>query len=410
MINTNRKIIEALRTGVPTREVVELLTGGQNELEKQYEKVLHQKRQGIKTSSNGFVFFGGFGTGKSHILEVFSKTALDENFVVSRATISQNLKIGAPTAVIKSLLSNTQTLAHLEDGLERLLGDATATKNDFISLITWVQGEVNSGRLSSVYLGIANGIAKARYGSYLFELIIEFLRGATVGGDLKKALDDSSLTLPKPGSRPRETVAFLTRLFISLGFAGWVVLFDELELIRLLGGHVLRGRSYAELAHWMGFNEERPKQGLTVVGCMTAGYVQERIEWSHHGPSELLNIPSRILVSKSPHLAGAAKFGMELLQEWDAGPVFHLHHPTKNDLERVQSVLKSTYEETYEVSVSSLPVQKSNIDPMRIHIRRWIVSWDLQRQGRVIDLIESHVSQVYVTAEDDPDDENDYTY
>ena len=101
---------------------------------------------------------------------------------------------------------------------------------------------------------------------------------------------------------------------------------------------------------------------------------------------------------------------MELLQEWDAEPVFHLHRPTKNDLERVQSVLKSTYEETYGVSVSSLPVQESNIDPMRIHIRRWIVSWDLQRQGRVIDLIESHVSQVYVTAEDDPDDENDYTY
>ena len=107
MIDTNRQIIEALRTGVPTREVIELLSSGQVELETKFTTFLKQKKQGVKTSSNGFVFFGGFGTGKSHVLEAFSKKALDENFVVSRATISQNVKLGTPTDIIKSLLSQS---------------------------------------------------------------------------------------------------------------------------------------------------------------------------------------------------------------------------------------------------------------------------------------------------------------
>ena len=400
MIDTNRKIIEALRTGVPTREVIELLSSGQVELETKFTTFLKQKKQGVKTSSNGFVFFGGFGTGKSHVLEAFSKKALDENFVVSRATISQNVKLGTPTDIIKSLLSQTQTLNHLEDGLERLLGDATATGNGFTPLITWVQNEVNSGQMSSIYLGIARGLANTRYGSDLFEQVIEFLRGSMVGGELKRTIGDSGLILPKPISRPRESAAFLTRLFIELGYAGWVVLFDELELIRLLNGHVLRGRSYAELAHWMGFNGERPGQGLTVIGCMTSGYVQERIDWTMSGPSEMTTIPPRILASQSSHLFDATQYGMELLQSWAAEPVFNLHHPTKHDLSRVQSVLKDTYEDTYQITVNTLPIAQSSIDPMRVHIRRWIVSWDLERQGLEIDLLDNHISQVYVIEED----------
>ena len=407
MVDTHRKIIEALRTGVPTREVIDLLTGGQLELESKFETLLKQKQQGVATDANGFVFFGGFGTGKSHVLEAFSKNALDKNFVVSRATISQNVKLGTPKDVLQSLLSNTQTLSHLEDGFERLLGDATAAGNNFSTLITWVQTEVDRGQMSSGYVAFAQALSNTRYGTDIFELIIEFLRGSTVTAELRRNFRDPSLIFPnKPGPRIRESVKFLTRLFISLGYAGWVVLFDELELIRLINQSAVRGRSYAELAHWMGFDGERPSNGLIVVGCMTSGYVQERIEWTNSGPSEMTTIPPRILASQYSHLFDATKYGMELLQGWAIEPVFNLQHPTKNDLSRVQSVLKDTYEETYQIRVNTLPIAQSSIDPIRVHIRRWIVSWDLERQGLEIILKENHISQVYVIEEDLAGDDN----
>ena len=40
---------------------------------------------------------------------------------------------------------------------------------------------------------------------------------------------------PNAGERPRQTLRFLARLFVEMGHRGWVILFDELELIRLQG-------------------------------------------------------------------------------------------------------------------------------------------------------------------------------
>jgi len=411
VLNSDRKIIEALRTGVPIREVVDLLGCGQPNLEKEYVQLLHSKRRGAETERNGFVFFGGFGTGKSHVLEAFSKIAIDANFVVSRATISNNLKLGTPADIIKSLVSNTQTKEHIEDGFERLLADALSDRKDLTSLAEWLQDEVNDGRISSIYLGIANRLPREHYGTEIFELTIDFLRGGSVGGKLKQLLFDRTLTLPPAKTRPAETSAFLTRLFISLGYSGWVVLLDELELIRLLAGHITRGRSYAELANWMGYDEQRPTQGLTVIGCMTAGYVRERIDWSNSGPSEELTIPPRMDVSSAAMLlADAAKHGMELLQFWDEDEDLQLNPPTIVDLNRIQAILIDTYESAYGMKVTPVPTKNLNIDPMRVHIRRWIVSWDLERQGRHADLQENRVTQTFFVEDENDDDNSDYIY
>ena len=407
MINHGRKAIEALRTGVPIREVIDLLGSGQPELENRFIDLLKQKKGGEETDTNGFVFFGGFGTGKSHVLEAFTKIAIDSNFVVSRATISSNLKLGTPQDIIKALVSNTQTKAHLEDGLERLLADALADGKDFEPLKSWLVQEVQHSRISSIYLGIAKQLSNDRYGSETFEIIIDYLRGGQVVRDLKRLLRDQSLTTPNQKLRPSETSAFLTRLFISLGYSGWVVLFDELELIRLLSGHVTRGRSYAELAHWMGYNNQRPNQGLTVVGCMTAGYVQERIDWTHSGQSELSTIPPRMNASfATSGMSAAALHGMKLLQNWDSKELFQLNQPSESDIQRIQDELIRTYKAAYGMNVSELRSKNLDMDPMRVHIRRWIVSWDLQRQGAQIDLFDNYVIQTYTT-EDEEDGEKE---
>ena len=400
MLDKNRKIIEALRTGVPTREVADLLGGGQLELENRYKELLAAKRRGIKTPTNGFVCFGGFGTGKSHTLEVFSKVALDSNCVVSRATISNNLKLGGPLSITNALLSSTQTSRHQEDGFEGLLADALAQKHDLSGFVSWLQSEVQNGQLSAGYIAIAKGLAATHYASSSFDKIVEFLKGLSVLPDLQRLLRHGSI-FPRGAERVNETTKFLSRLFMELGYSGWVVLFDELELIRLLGGQIARGKSYSELANWMGFKEQRATQGLTVIGCMTAGYVQERIDWSNDGECELEAIPARLLDSKSAHLQKSAKFGMEVLQKWDADHVLHLNQPTNESLMQVQNVLRQVYESTYGIQVDPISIEGSSSDPMRMHIRRWIISWDLKRQGRQVALRETRVNPAYVVNDDE---------
>lgn len=404
MLDKNRRIIEALRTGVPTREVAELLGSGQVQLESRYKELLAAKRRGTKISTNGFVCFGGFGTGKSHTLEVFSKIALDSNCVVSRATISNNLKLGSPLSITNALLSSTQTSRHQEDGFESLLADALARKHNFSGFVSWLQSEVQNGQLSPGYIAIAKGLASTHYAAATFDKIVDFLKGLAVLPDLKRLLRHGSI-FPRGAERVNETTKFLSRLFMELGYSGWVVLFDELELIRLLGGKIARGKSYSELANWMGFKEQRAMQGLIVIGCMTAGYVQERIDWSNNGECELETIPARLLDSKSAHLHQSAKYGMEVLQKWDADPVLHLNQPTGESLAQVQNVLRDVYEKTYGIQVEPISIERSSGNPMRMHIRRWIISWDLKRQGQEVALRETRVDQAYVVTDDDEDDD-----
>ena len=70
------------------------------------------------------------------------------------------------------------------------------------------------------------------------------LKGVGAGGQF--AFAAVAAARAGPAAHP-----FLSRLLRAAGHAGWVVLFDEVELI---GRYSLlqRGRSYAELARWSG--------------------------------------------------------------------------------------------------------------------------------------------------------------
>ncbi len=61
---------------------------------------------------------------------------------------------------------------------------------------------------------------------------------------------------------------FLARLFVAAGNEGWLLLFDEVELI---GRYTLlqRGKSYAELAGWLQPDPDDRGSPLAVVLAMT---------------------------------------------------------------------------------------------------------------------------------------------
>jgi len=120
-----RQILESLRTGVPIREAVQLVGSGQPGLEERFTDLLDDIRVGKPRPNSGFVFFGDFGTGKSHALEFFSSAAVNKNFVVSRATISKNLQLSNHRAVLSQLMSQMSTTEHREEALARILDDSS---------------------------------------------------------------------------------------------------------------------------------------------------------------------------------------------------------------------------------------------------------------------------------------------
>src|SRR5437667_8676485 len=79
------RAVEALRAGVPNRDVVRQLPPLQEEIEDRFQKLLEATDAGWmeEKQAPGLLLEGDFGTGKSHWLEYFQHVALHNNFVCS---------------------------------------------------------------------------------------------------------------------------------------------------------------------------------------------------------------------------------------------------------------------------------------------------------------------------------------
>ena len=74
----------------------------------------------------------------------------------------------------------------------------------------------------------------------------------------------------------RQRLRFAPRLLSSAGLAGWCILLDEVELIGRYST-LQRGRSYAELARWLGWDDMDGLPGITTVAAFTDDYVSRDV-------------------------------------------------------------------------------------------------------------------------------------
>lgn len=386
----HRRVIEALRTGVPTRAAVEALGGGQSTLEGRFDELLTEVSGGHTSGCRGFIFNGGFGAGKSHLLEAFATRALAEGFVVSRATISKSLPLHNSAAVLFELIANTETRHHHKDALLNVLGDASDARLDLTDLRVWVRGEVESGRLAPIYQATTRALNELNWGATDLLTIIEYWSGASVPAtELNRIVrvhaPHISAARPHATQRASQTFRFLSHLFMHLGFRGWIVLFDELELIRLQAA-ISRGKAYAEIATWFGLNGSTTP-GLGVVGAVTPDFSDTMINPAFPGLQDLLNIPAKMQQNaRNASLVDDAIMGMEFLQQMQ--PLACRAH-SKAELQKMQRTVREVYEGAFDCACRELPVQTrggNELRSVRAHIRRWITQWDLERQGRSFDV------------------------
>jgi len=73
LVTRQRRALEALRAGVPSRDAVGLLGSGQAEIEDRFLALVEQARDG---AAGGMLLGGGFGSGKSHLLQHLGQLAL----------------------------------------------------------------------------------------------------------------------------------------------------------------------------------------------------------------------------------------------------------------------------------------------------------------------------------------------
>ena len=135
-----RRAVEAVRSGVPSREAVAVLGSGQPELEDRFTSLLEQagERRAAEAGVPGLLLGGGFGAGKSHLLTHLGHLAASSGFVVSTVVISKETPLHDPAKVFRAAIQGTRDSARARG----VLADAAASLDPdtprYAELSRWV--------------------------------------------------------------------------------------------------------------------------------------------------------------------------------------------------------------------------------------------------------------------------------
>src|SRR3990172_13398563 len=93
-----RRALEALRNGVPNRDAVRVLGCAQDEVVQRFQQQLDAVETAVQQDrqAKGMLVAGGFGSGKSHLLEYLKHLALERNFICSLIVISKETPLYDP--------------------------------------------------------------------------------------------------------------------------------------------------------------------------------------------------------------------------------------------------------------------------------------------------------------------------
>ncbi len=397
---TCRRALEALRSGVPNKQAVELLGVNQARAQGRFLELLEQAsdQDSPPSSGLGMLVSGDFGTGKSHLLDYLEHEALERGFVCSRVAISKETPLFNLDKVYKSAIDYARIPGATGRMMEEIglrLNDRSSRAYDAFS--RWANSEDNG--LSLIFP--ATLMIRERLNELDFNNEIEaFWSGdpmkiARVREGLRSINQQGSYNFraPRASELPPQRLRFATELIKGAGYKGWVVLLDEIELV---GSYSLlqRAKSYAELTRWMGHASDEKYPGLVVVGTVTDDF--ESAVLGNLGKQDLTNAAQRLRSSNLPLLAARAETGMRILQR-EAIP---LAQPSEEDLNATVEKLRQIYTAAYDWEAPKLEVKiggAGHQNRMRYKVRSAINEWDLLRlcPGSQPDIEETEYQNVY---------------
>ena len=378
-----RRAVEALRSGVPSRAAVAALGAAQTDIEDRFAALLGQVRNGTLAvpRPGGLLVGGGFGAGKSHLLEHLTHLALQSDFVVSRVVVSKETPLHDPVKVFRAAAESALLPQGYEQGsaLAEAAAALDADSAAWVELSRWVNSphsELNERFAATLLLF---GRLGANDGE-LAEAIIRFWSGDPIRvADLRRRLRETGETRFALRAIParelaRQRLRFAARLFHAAGYAGWAVLFDEVELIGRYSV-LQRGRSYAELAHWVRGDETDPGLPLVAVLAMTDDFEAAVVS----GKNDLETVPAKLRARQtheSDEIAARAEVGMRVIDR----EMLLLAPPDAAELDRAYTRLRELHGEAFGWDPPDVAgLERLAATRMRQYVRAWINEWDLVR-------------------------------
>ncbi len=400
-----RRALEALRAGVPNRDAVAVLGSMQQGVEDRFSQLLDALRAlPDGPAPGGMLIGGGFGTGKSHVLEHLSHVALSQGLVVSKVVISKETPLHDPAKVYRAAIEAAKVPGRPGSAIDEIAGGVQLDSDAYADLYRQVHQDdaaVDSRFAATLFL-----FEHARGDEEFTDRVVRFWAGDPLPvADLRRRLKEAGaasayrLAAVKERDLSLQRFRFVSRLIRAAGYGGWVVLLDEVELIGRYSA-LQRARSYAEIARWVRGERIDPRAPLCAVLTTVDDFEPQVLV----GKNDIELIPKRLRARGSIDdelLAAQAETGMRIIEREQ----LQLQPPGQDELDRTYRQIKQIHAEAHgweppEVSgIERLPSNR-----MRQYVRAWINEWDLRRLDPTYrPHIEASPLGVDLSTETDPD-------
>lgn len=375
-----RRAIEALRAGVPNHDAVLALGGGQPRIEARFRRLLDDAADDVAkgTQTPGLLVAGDFGTGKSHLLEALEQLALGEQFVCSKVVVSKETPLHDPDKLYRAAIHAAVVPGKRGSALTELAFGLTFESKAYQDFVAWAH-QPSSG-LGSRFPASLFVFERTR-DEEVRDRIISFWGGDPLDtrqlrGWLRDQGETTTYRLERIGKRdlPLQHFSFTSRLIAAAGYAGWVLLVDELELIAQYSFKA-RARAYAELARWSGRVRGQRCPGLVSLFAITQDFATLVLRQRN----DLERVPGRLRATENEAdsaIADGAEIGMRTIER--DGVL--LSPPNLRGLDQLRRRLQRLHGTAYDWQPPALDAgDRATSTSMRQYVRRWINEWDLLR-------------------------------
>lgn len=371
-----RRAIEALRAGVPSRDAVAALGTGQAAIEDRVGALLADAQDG---RAGGVLLGGGFGAGKSHLLEHLGRLALDQGFVVSRVVISKEIPLHDPVKVFQAAAASAVKAGYGGPAIVEAAAEVDLDARGYGELRLWAASP--AANLNERFPATLTLFARHRDRDGEFaDAIVRFWSGDPIAvPELRRRMreiGEPRVVLPPVSARELggQRLRFAAKLLKAAGCAGWLILFDEVELI---GRYSLqqRAKSYAELARWVRGEHGAPGLPLAAVLAMTDDF--EAAVITGKGDREQVGQKLRAKeTAEAGDLASAAEQGMRIIDR----EMMLLAPPDAAELDQAYARLKQLHADAFGWTPPDVAgLERLGATRMRQYVRAWINEWDLVR-------------------------------
>ena len=273
-----RHVIEALRSGIPSRAVGQYFSEARPGIMKEISGHLDETCETGK--SKGMIIAGKYGEERTHLLNTVFSMAHSNNMVVSYLSLSKETPFDKLYLVYQKLVNNTFLPKRVQPGFTQILEKMTPGSPAANELLLYAAKHLETDKLYYLLRAYLNTedldekfmLQADLEGDFIANVLLKQIYRRIYNERVKYNVNFSKT------KHCRDYFSFLSRLFRLMGYNGWVILIDETELIGRLSKKA-RLNAYRNMAQFL-LPDER-LEGIYTLFALGASYTEDVIETKH---------------------------------------------------------------------------------------------------------------------------------